>query len=193
MAAEELSVMVSMPGRRSEERVPLEELVRRARSGDLLAFEALYRRQVGRVHALCRRVSGDAARAEELVQETFLRAWRKLGTLRREEDLPAWLHRVALNVALGERRSRSRGPDRERPLDEERASEPRSPGSGPGLGLDLERALDTLPPGARSVFVLHDVEGYRHEEIAGLLKVSVGTSKAQLHRARRLLRKALSS
>jgi RNA polymerase sigma-70 factor (ECF subfamily) len=193
MAAEELSVMVSMPGRRSEERVPLEELVRRARSGDLLAFEALYRRQVGRVYALCRRVSGDAARAEELVQETFLRAWRKLGTLRREEDLPAWLHRVALNVALGERRSRSRGPDREAPLDEERAGEGTGPGSGPGLGLDLERALGTLPAGARSVFVLHDVEGYRHDEIAGLLKVSVGTSKAQLHRARRLLRKALSS
>ena len=185
--------MPPTPGRRSEERVPLEELVRRARSGDLLAFEALYRRQVGRVYALCRRVSGDAARAEELVQETFLRAWQKLGTLRREEDLPAWLHRVALNVALGERRSRGRGPDRERPLDEERAVETSEAVPVPGLGLDLERALDTLPPGARSVFVLHDVEGYRHDEVAGLLKVSVGTSKAQLHRARRLLRKALSS
>jgi RNA polymerase sigma-70 factor (ECF subfamily) len=191
MSAEEHPSMVPIPGRRSDERMPLGELVRRARGGDLLAFEALYRRQVGRVYALCRRVSGDGARAEELVQETFLRAWQKLGTLRRDEDLPAWLHRVAVNTALGERRSRSRGEDREGPLDEERTEE--TTGAPPaGLGLDLERALDTLPPGARAVFVLHDVEGYKHEEIAGLLKVTVGTSKAQLHRARRLLRKALS-
>lgn len=183
--------MVPIPGRRSDERMPLGELVRRARAGDLLAFEALYRRQVGRVYALCRRVSGNGARAEELVQETFLRAWQKLGTLRRDEDLPAWLHRVAVNTALGDRRSRKRGEDREGPLDEERAEET-ADAAPAGLGLDLERALDSLPPGARAVFVLHDVEGYKHEEIAGLLKVSVGTSKAQLHRARRLLRKALS-
>jgi RNA polymerase sigma-70 factor, ECF subfamily len=170
---------------------PPDLTVRRAQQGETAAFEQLYREHVGRVHALCLRLSGDPARAEELTQDVFVRAWEKLGSFQGKSAFGTWLHRLAVNVVLGDRRSEAVRVHRvfgtEEPERYERAG--RAP--EPGHAMDLERAIATLPPGARAVFVLHDVEGYRHEEIAAMQGSAVGTSKAQLHRARRLLREAL--
>jgi RNA polymerase sigma-70 factor, ECF subfamily len=168
-------------------------LVRQAQAGDLVAFERLYRENERKVFGLCFRLSSDPALAEELTQEVFVRAWRKLSSFRGESAFSSWLYPLTVNVALSERRSRRRRDARiiatEDPASLERA--PRSP--APEAGFDLEKAMATLPPGARTVFVLHDVEGRTHEEIAQLLGLAPGTSKAQLHRARRLLREALAS
>jgi RNA polymerase sigma-70 factor, ECF subfamily len=174
------------PGPEEHER----ELIRRARSGDAGAFESLYRINVGRVYALCLRMSGESERAERLTQDAFVTAWVKLSTFRGEAAFGSWLHRLTVNVVLQERRSRLRRRERI----EEAAAEADSPvtrGIGPGTRIDLERAIAGLPERARLVFVLHDVEGYRHEEIAEMLGTAVGTSKAQLHRARRLLREMM--
>jgi RNA polymerase sigma-70 factor (ECF subfamily) len=169
------------------------ELVRRAQGGDVSAFEALYRDNVSRVYALCCRLAGESQLAEELAQDVFVRAWQRLSTFRGESAFSSWLYPLTVNVALSERRSRRRRTAHivatDDPAPFEKASERPAV---PEAGLDLERALATLPPGARAVFVLHDVEGYKHEEIAELTGVATGTSKAQLHRARRLLREALS-
>ena len=168
-------------------------LVRQAQAGDLVAFERLYRANERKVFGLCFRLSSDPALAEELTQEVFVRAWRKLSSFRGESAFSSWLYPLTVNVALSERRSRRRRDARivatEDPASLERA--PRSP--APEAGFDLEKAMAALPPGARAVFVLHDVEGRTHEEIAQLLGLAPGTSKAQLHRARRLLREALAS
>jgi len=170
------------------------DLVRRAQAGDRLAFEQLYRDNVGRVYALCFRMAGPEF-AEELAQDVFVRAWQKLGSFRGESAFSSWLHPLTVNVALSERRSRRRRLARVMTTDDltefERPGPP-TRSDGPEAGFDLERALDTLPPGARAVFVLHDVEGYKHAEIAERTGVATGTSKAQLHRARRLLREALT-
>jgi RNA polymerase sigma-70 factor (ECF subfamily) len=170
------------------------DLVRRAQAGDRVAYEQLYRDNVGRVYALCFRMAGTAELAEELAQDVFVRAWQKLGSFRGESAFSSWLHPLTVNVALSERRSRRRRVARVMTTDDltpfERPGPTRS--DGPEAGFDLERALATLPPGARAVFVLHDVEGYKHEEIAERTGVAVGTSKAQLHRARKLLREALT-
>lgn len=159
---------------------------RQAAAGDMRAFERLYRAHVGRVHALARRMSGGDD-ADELTQEVFVRAWEKLGSFRGEAAFGTWLHRVAVNLILSRRSQRrverERRDDREGVLDEVAAR----PASG-AHRVDFERALERLPDGARQVFVLHDVEGYKHEEIAGHLGVTTGTTKAQLHRARMLLR-----
>ena len=164
-------------------------LVRRAAAADMLAFEALYRRHHRRVHGVIVRLVGQAgARAEDLTQEAFVRAWQALPGFRFESAVSTWLHRLAVNTALMELRSR-----RSRPLedDEEDAlaslSTPDTAGRAV-LGRDLERAVARLPPRARAVLVLHDVEGWKHEEIAEELGMAVGSSKAQLHRARGLLR-----
>jgi RNA polymerase sigma-70 factor (ECF subfamily) len=166
-------------------------LVERARAGALDAFEQLYQRHAGRVYALCLRMTGEPSRAEDLTQEVFIRAWRKLGSFRGEGGFAGWLRRLTINVVLMEIRARRRRRDRVQPgekvLEFEKPLAPRQLGAG----LDLETAIGGLPPRARSVFVLHDVEGYNHEEIARIMNVAVGTSKAQLHRARRMLREAL--
>src|SRR5712691_8460463 len=167
-------------------------LVRRAQAGDRIAFEQLYRDNVGRVYALCFRMAGTADLAEELAQDVFVRAWQKLGSFRGESAFSSWLHPVTVNVALSERRSRRRRTSRFLTTDDPTIFErPEARRVGPEAGVDLDRALETLPPGARSVFVLHDVEGYKHEEIARMTGVATGTSKAQLHRARKLLREVL--
>jgi RNA polymerase sigma-70 factor, ECF subfamily len=170
------------------------ELVRRAQAGDRVAFEQLYRDNIGRVYALCFRMAGTADLAEELAQDVFVRAWQKLGSFRGESAFSSWLHPLTVNVALSERRSRRRRVARVTTTDDltefERPGPP-TRSDGPEAGFDLERALATLPPGARAVFVLHDVEGYKHGEIAERTGVATGTSKAQLHRARKLLREAL--
>lgn len=169
----------------------LGRVVDRARAGDVHAFEEVYRATVGRIHALCLRMCADPHLAEELTQETYIRAWQKLAGFRGESQFTTWLHRVGVNVVLGHLRSADRRPRLES-IDsgaEVHSSPARQ--STPGV-LDLERAIAELPPRARTVFVLHDVEGYKHHEIASLAQMAVGTSKAQLSRARSLLRKALS-
>jgi len=183
-----------IPIRDDEDRRAAERrLVKEAQNGDLPAFERLYRDNVRKVFGLCLRLSQDAPLAEELTQEVFVKAWRKLSTFRGDSAFSSWLYPMAVNVALSERRSRRRRDARIVPVEEPERME-KTPGAPrPEAGFDLERALATLPPGARAVFVLHDVEGRTHEEIAALLDLATGTSKAQLHRARRLLREALES
>jgi RNA polymerase sigma-70 factor (ECF subfamily) len=169
------------------------DLVRRAVGGEVEAFEELYRANVGRVYALCLRMTGNPGVAEELTQETFVRAWRKLGSFRGASAFSTWLHRVTVNIVLGHRRSGARRTARIAPSGEIPLNDPAAPPAAPAEAVDLERAIAALPHQARKVFVLHDVEGYRHREIAKLVGIAIGTSKAQLHRARKILRKALSS
>ena len=166
------------------------ELVRRAAAGDMRAFEALYRRHAGRVHGAVWRLSGmNEARAEELTQEAFVRAWQKLGSFRFESAFTTWLHRLAVNVALMDLRAR----DPEDTVGDEvleAAADPHQPFCA-GERADLEQAVAKLPPRARAVLVLHDIEGWKHEEIGRELGMAVGSSKAHLHRARALLRRLL--
>ena len=167
------------------------ETVRRAQAGDVAAFERLYRENVDRIYALCLRMSGDAVRAQELTQDVFGRAWEKLAGFEGKSAFSTWLHRLAVNVVLGSRRAEGIRVGKVFGTDDLEAYETPTRPPDPGEALDLERAIATLPPGAKTVFVLHDVEGYKHEEIAELHGIAVGTCKAQLHRARRLLREAL--
>jgi RNA polymerase sigma-70 factor (ECF subfamily) len=168
-------------------------LVEAVRGGDASAFEQLYRLHCDRVYGLCWRLcGGDAALAEDLVQEAFLRAWDKLDQFRGESRFGTWLHRLAANVALSDRRIRLRRVGREQQMDE--FAERTATGARDvtqGLRDDLEGAIAQLPERARTVLVLYDIEGYRHGEIADLTGMAVGSSKAQLHRARRLVREAL--
>jgi RNA polymerase sigma-70 factor (ECF subfamily) len=170
--------------------------VARAAAGDRGAFERLYRQHISRVFSLCARMVSDRTRAEELTQDVFVRAWEKLHLFRGESSFSTWLHRLTVNVVLNARKSEGRQRTRFEENDEERGMDAR-PGIvgmplAPGDLLDLEDAITRLPPGARRVFVLHDVEGYKHEEIADMLGVTSGATKAQLHRARLLLREALN-
>lgn len=164
--------------------------VRLAAGGDRRAFERLYRTHMARVHSLCLRMVADRGTAEELTQDVFVRAWEKLALFRGESAFSTWLHRLAVNVVLNHRKSEGRR--RGRLDDDPGVLESRAEHAAPvGARMDLEKAVAKLPPGARKVFVLHDVEGFKHEEIAGMLGVTTGGSKAQLHRARMLLREAL--
>jgi RNA polymerase sigma-70 factor (ECF subfamily) len=183
--------MQAYPAVVRESRIGMEAVTAEDRRGEVAEFEALYRRHVGRVYALCRRISGDAARAEELAQEVFLKAWRHRAAARPGDGYAAWICRVAINVAISDNRARGRRSRRELPAIDPASWDPADRPASPGRALDLEKAIDRLPPGARQVFVLHDVEGYRHREIGRLLGLSTGTTKAQLHRARRFLREAL--
>jgi len=167
------------------------DLVRLAQAGDGEAFGALYQAHVGRVHALCLRLAGDAHAAGELTQDVFVRAWEALPSFRGESALGSWLHRLAVNVFLGERRVTGRRERRVMGSGDPGALERPEERATPGARLDLERAIAGLPERARMVFVLHDVEGYQHGEIAAMAGIAEGTSKAQLFRARRLLREAL--
>ena len=169
-----------------------------AAAGDRRAFERLYRSHVNRVFALCARMTADRVLAEELTQDVFVRAWERLGSFRGESAFGTWLFRLGVNVVLNARKSAGR--DRARfgagdagtDDDDNRSwGLPAAPVT-PGIAIDLEAAIAGLPPGARRVFTLHDVEGYKHEEIAELLGITSGGSKAQLHRARMLLRGALN-
>jgi RNA polymerase sigma-70 factor (ECF subfamily) len=160
-----------------------------AQSGDTRAFERLYRSHAARVFSLARRMMGPES-AEEATQDVFVRAWQKLSSFRGEAAFGTWLHRLAVNLLLSQRSRAGRERARLEPTDtalEHRAGR----GPRPELLMDLETAIGRLPEGARQIFVLHDVEGYKHEEIGGLLGIAVGTSKAQLHRARMLLRSHL--
>ena len=163
--------------------------VARAAGGDVRAFEELYRRHLPRVHSLVRRMTGGRD-ADELTQDVFVRVWQKLGLFRGDSSFTTWLHRLAVNVVI--ERFRTEQARRARLRDGEEIFDTiAGPPQRVDLGLDFETALEKLPDGAREIFVLHDVEGYKHHEIATLLEISPGTSKAQLHRARMMLRKHL--
>ena len=162
--------------------------------GDRQAFERLYRAHCDRIHGLMWRLSGgQSAVAEDLVQEAFIRAWQKLDQFRGDARFGTWLHRLAVNVALSDRRIRLRQAERERPMDDgtERAAIGASDVPA-GLQRDLEQAIAKLPERARTVLVLYDIEGYPHKDIARMTGMAVGSSKAQLHRARALVRETLS-
>lgn len=161
-----------------------------ARSGDPEAFERLYRSHVPRVYALACRMT-DSGAADDLTQEVFIRAWQKLGTFGGRAQFSTWLHRLAINLILSRRKSMGKRKERHVNLE---AVQGRV-GKGPertGDRIDVESAIRTLPGRARQVFVLYDVEGYPHQEIAELLGISVGTSKSQLHRARLMMRERLA-
>jgi RNA polymerase sigma-70 factor, ECF subfamily len=168
-----------------------------AAAGDRQAFERVYRVHVDRVYSICMRMTTDRAMAEELTQDTFVRAWDKLGLFRGESSFGTWLHRLAVNVVLNARKAEGRVRRRVTASLDDHEEEPgiEAPAPltfAPGEWMDIEQAIAQLPPGARRVFVLHDVEGYRHEEIGEMLGITSGGSKAQLHRARMLLREGLN-
>jgi RNA polymerase sigma-70 factor (ECF subfamily) len=157
-----------------------------AAAGDVRAFERLYRAHVPRIHGLARRMAGDDE-AQELTQMIFVRAWQKLSTFRGESKFGTWLHRVAINVILGRRATLKIERGRLQQGDEAFETLPARP-AATEQRMDFDGAISRLPAGARQIFVLHDVEGYKHDEIAAMLNINAGTSKAQLHRARMLLR-----
>lgn len=169
------------------------ELVARAQRGEVAAFEALYREHEKRIYGLCLRMVADVSRAEDLTQDAFVRAWEKLGSFHGKSTFGTWLHRLTVNLVLGDFRSRSRRKDFGVETEELQLVPDPAPAPQPESGIDLERAIAMLPSKARVVFVLHDVEGLRHKEISETLGIAVGTSKAHLHRARRILREALES
>ena len=167
--------------------------VESAQDGDRHAFEKLYRSHCGRIYAVCWRMCGcDAALAEDMVQEAFVRAWNKLGLFRGDSKFGTWLHRLAVNVVLSDRRIRVKRLQREREMvgEVERTLMGDKDVSA-GLRKDLEAAIAGLPERARTVLLLYDVEGYQHSEIAEMTGMAVGSSKAQLHRARKLVREIL--
>ncbi len=165
---------------------------RPAATADPQSFERIYRDNSGRVYALCLRMTGDSGRAAELTQDVFVRAWRKLESFRGDGEVAGWLRRITVNLVLNAVRSDKRRRARVDTVEEpERYERPGTAKGSPEMRIALERAIAGLPEGARTVFVLHDVEGYKHEEISRMTGIAVGTAKAQLHRARRLLREAI--
>ena len=161
-----------------------------AAKGDAMAFERLYRRHLARIHSLCRRMLNPEM-ADDVTQDVFVRAWQKLHLFRGEAAFGTWLHRLAINVVLAKRADAAKQRNRfseDETIWERAAAKPYAGDTR----MDFEAALAKLPEGAREIFVLHDIEGYKHEEIAGLLGVSAGTSKSQLHRARMALRDVMA-
>jgi len=164
-------------------------LVERAQRADSAAFETLYRAHVDKVYGLCLRMTGNAAEAEDCTQEAFILAWRKLDKFRGDSAFGTWMHKVAVNAVLGRMRKAKREHERLQVVSDVVAA-PESIGDGSNL-RDLEDAMNQLPGGARHVFVLHAVYGYTHDETGDMLGIASGTSKAQLHRAKRLLAQEL--
>jgi RNA polymerase sigma-70 factor (ECF subfamily) len=180
-------------------KLPEAEAIERAKQGDAEAFRALYDLHKRRVYSLCLRMTGNTASAEDLTQEAFLQLFRKIGTFRGESAFSTWLHRMSVNVVLMQLRRKNLPVV---PLDDtiegdEESTVKKEPGApderlaGSIDRLQLERAVDELPPGYRTIFVLHDVEGYEHNEIAQMVGCSIGNSKSQLHKARLKLRELL--
>ncbi len=182
------------------EELPEAELIRRAQNGDATAFERIYRLHGRRVYSLCLRMVGNTAEAEDLTQEAFLQLFRKIETFRGESAFSTWLHRLTVNVVLMRLRKKTLP---ESSLDELTEPEEESGGARRDIGgpdpllsgsidrVHLQRAIEQLPPGYKMVFVLHDMQGYEHNEIAELLGCSIGNSKSQLHKARMRLRELL--
>jgi RNA polymerase sigma-70 factor, ECF subfamily len=186
--------------RRDTGEVPEAESIRLAQQGDAAAFERLYQLHSRRVYSLCLRMVSNTAEAEDLTQEAFLQLFRKIATFRGESAFSTWLHRLAVNVVLMKLRKKS---GKESSLEQitepdEESGTPRRDFGAPDLRLsgsldrvNLQRAVEQLPPGYKAVFVLHDVQGYEHNEIAQMMSCSIGNSKSQLHKARMRLRDLL--
>jgi RNA polymerase sigma-70 factor (ECF subfamily) len=176
------------------------EAIDRAKQGDADAFEALYNQHKRRVYSLCLRMTANTAAAEDLTQEAFLQLFRKIGTFRGESAFSTWLHRMAVNVVLMQMRKKGLPVV---PLEETIETEEDSPRKEPGADdprlagsidrMQLQRSIASLPPGYRMIFLLHDVEGYEHNEIAEMVGCSIGNSKSQLHKARMKLREILKT
>jgi len=164
--------------------------IRRAQKSDSRAFEQLYRMHIDKVYGLCLRMTGNVAEAEDCAQEAFIQAWNKLSKFRGDSAFSTWLHRIAVNSVLGRMRKSKREQDRIQ-IAAEISPGPATIGDGGNLN-DLSDAVNRLPEGARHVFVLSGIYGYSHEEASNMLGIAVGTSKAQLHRARRLLSQQLT-
>jgi RNA polymerase sigma-70 factor, ECF subfamily len=162
-----------------------------AAAGDSSAFERLYRSHAARIHSLARRMLGPRE-ADEATQDVFVRTWQKLHTFRGDAAFGTWLHRLAVNVVIERRRTWAI--QRERLNDDPAVLERITvPPARADLRVDFEHAIEELPEGARAIFVLHDIEGYKHREIAEMLDITTGTSKRQLHRARMLMRRELGA
>jgi RNA polymerase sigma-70 factor (ECF subfamily) len=176
------------------------EAIERAKQGDAEAFEALYNLHKRRVYSLCLRMTANTAAAEDLTQEAFLQLFRKIGTFRGESAFSTWLHRMAVNVVLMQLRKKGLPVV---PLEENIETEEEAPRKEPGADdprlagsidrMQLQRSIASLPPGYRMIFLLHDVEGYEHNEIAEMVGCSIGNSKSQLHKARMKLREILKT
>jgi RNA polymerase sigma-70 factor, ECF subfamily len=179
----------------NDDRASERAIVERARAGDVAAFELLYHEHASRVYAICLRMTADARRARELTQDVFVRAWERLSAFRGDAAFASWLHRIAVNEVLMGARADKRRTSRVALAEDVEGVDGHADGEAMSgdveQEIDLERAIAALPPGARRVFVLHDVEGYKHEEIARMTGTAPGTLRAQLHRARRLLMEAL--
>jgi RNA polymerase sigma-70 factor (ECF subfamily) len=165
--------------------------IERAQAGDANAFESLYRSHIDRIYGLCLRMTSNASEAEDCAQEAFIQAWQQLGKFRGDSAFGTWLHRVAVNAVLGRMRKSRREQDRMQAVGAAHQG-PASIGDSAGL-RDLQQAMDKLPRGAKHVFVLYAVYGYSHDETGEMLGIAAGTSKAQLHRARRLLAQQLDT
>ncbi len=187
-------------GKRQSEKLSEADAIERAKQGDAEAFQTLYDLHRRRVYSLCLRMTSNTAAAEDLTQEAFLQLFRKIGTFRGESAFSTWLHRMAVNVVLMQLRKKNLPVV---PLDDTAEGEEEAPKKELGAAdsrlagaidrLELQRSIDSLPPGYRTIFVLHDVEGYEHNEIAELVGCSVGNSKSQLHKARLKLRELLKT
>jgi len=188
---------VARPRRAENGELPEAEAIRLAQQGDAAAFERLYQLHNRRVYSLCLRMVSNTAEAEDLTQEAFLQLFRKIATFRGESAFSTWLHRLAVNVVLMKLRRKSGTETSLEQVTEpdEESGSPRRDFGGPDIRLsgsldrvNLQRAVDQLPPGYKAVFVLHDVQGYEHNEIAEIMGCSIGNSKSQLHKARMRLR-----
>lgn len=164
-------------------------LIQQAQRSDQRAFEALYRLHIDKVYGICLRMTGNVSEAEDCAQEAFIRAWHKLDKFRADSAFSTWLHRIAVNSVLGRMRKSKREHDRIMVAAEN--ARPNTASGESGELRDLSDAVDRLPRGARNVFVLHAVYGYSHDETGEMLGIATGTSKAQLHRAKRLLAQQL--
>src|SRR5579859_3478908 len=183
----ESALVMQMPTQKAQDSGDENSLAARARDGDMAAFEQLYRRYVGRVHAVCLRMAGNRTLAEECTQDAFVRAWESLAKFRGESSFGTWVHRIAVNTVLERHRTQMRQAAWISSKDDEILESVATPESGPEHAMDLDQCIAELPAAARMVFVLFDVEGHTHEEIAEMTGLAVGTSKAHLHRARRML------
>jgi RNA polymerase sigma-70 factor, ECF subfamily len=188
MSSAVLKTVFPIEGTELHPEVP--SLVERCKAGDTAAFEKIFRLHQRRIYALCLRMTADPDKAESLTQDAFVRAWQKVKSYRGKGSFGGWMRRVAVNTVIENSRSEARQRKRFRPLDDE--SDLAQKSGDVESQIDLERAVASLPRGAREVFVLHDVEGFRHREIAEMTGLAVGTTKAQLHRARKLLMDRLS-
>jgi RNA polymerase sigma-70 factor (ECF subfamily) len=161
-------------------------LITRVKQDDIQAFEELYRLHLGRVYAICFRLTANRAIAEELAQESFIRAWQKIRSFRGESSFSSWLYRLTTNVVLSQLRKKQLLQIGIDDITEDQNMVHRQLDTG--KIIDMEQAISKLPDGARTIFVLHDIEGYQHNEISNMTGLAIGTSKTQLHRARKLLK-----